>query len=106
MLAGWRAEFPYGVGCCVSLLGMAQSERFQLSVRVLAVLGGEPDAMHTSAAIAEALKESAVMGRRKFLLLHKGGVIVPKEGAHGVGEVEGCPEEVRLGGGFAGYGGG
>ena len=43
---------------------MAQSGRFQLSVRVLAVLASEPDAMHTSSAIAETLKESAVMVRQ------------------------------------------
>jgi DNA-binding IscR family transcriptional regulator len=52
---------------------MAQSGRFQLSVRVLAVLASEPDTMHTSSAIAETLKESAVMVRRTFLLLHKAG---------------------------------
>jgi hypothetical protein len=44
---------------------MAQSGRFQLSVRVLGVLASEPGAMHTSSAIAETLKESAVMVRRK-----------------------------------------
>ncbi len=97
MLAGWRAEFPYGAGCCVSLLGMAQSERFQLSVRVLAVLAGEPDAMHTSAAIAEALKESAVMVRRTFLLLHKAGLIVQKKGPHGGAKLKVAPKQIGLG---------
>ncbi len=51
-----------------------------VSVRVLAVLASEADAMHTSSAIAEALKESAVMVRRTFLLLHKAGLIEQKRG--------------------------
>ena len=62
---------------------MAQSGRFQLSVRILAVLASEPEAMHTSSAIAEELKESAVMVRRAFLLLHKAGLIEQKKGPHG-----------------------
>ncbi len=76
---------------------MAQSERFQLSVRVLAVLAGEPDAMHTSAAIAEALKESAVMVRRTFLLLHKAGLIVQKKGPHGGAKLKVAPKQIGLG---------
>jgi DNA-binding IscR family transcriptional regulator len=76
---------------------MAQSERFQLSVRVLAVLAGEPDAMHTSAAIAEALKESAVMVRRTFLLLHKAGLIVQKKGPHGGAKLKVSPKQIGLG---------
>jgi DNA-binding IscR family transcriptional regulator len=76
---------------------MAQSERFQLSVRVLAVLAGEPDAMHTSAAIAEALKESAVMVRRTFLLLHKAGLIVQKKGPHGGAKLKLSPKQIGLG---------
>ena len=79
------------------MLGMAQSERFQLSVRVLAVLAGEPDAMHTSAAIAEALKESAVMVRRTFLLLHKAGLIVQKKGPHGGAKLKVSPKQIGLG---------
>ncbi len=76
---------------------MAQSERFQLSVRVLAVLAGEPDAMHTSAAIAAALKESAVMVRRTFLLLHKAGLIVQKKGPHGGAKLKVSPKQIGLG---------
>jgi DNA-binding IscR family transcriptional regulator len=76
---------------------MAQSERFQLSVRVLAVLAGEPDAMHPSAAIAEALKESAVMVRRTFLLLHKAGLIVQKKGPHGGAKLKVSPKQIGLG---------
>src|SRR5438128_1515043 len=97
MLAGWRVRFPCWVRGCGSLLGMAQSERFQLSVRVLAVLAGEPDAMHTSAAIAEALKESAVMVRRTFLLLHKAGLIVQKKGPHGGAKLKVSPKQIGLG---------
>jgi DNA-binding IscR family transcriptional regulator len=76
---------------------MAQSERFQLSVKVLAVLASEPDAMHTSAAIAAALKESAVMVRRTFLLLHRAGLIVQKKGPHGGAKLKLSPKQIGLG---------
>ena len=76
---------------------MAQSERFQLSVRVLVVLASEPDAMHTSAAIAETLKESAVMVRRCFLLLHKGGLIEQRKGPHGGAKLKLAPKQIGLG---------
>jgi len=76
---------------------MAQSERFQLSVRVLAVLASEPEAMHTSAAIAETLKESAVMVRRTFLLLHKAGLIVQRKGPHGGAKLKVQPKQIGLG---------
>ena len=82
---------------CGSFLCMAQSERFQLSVRVLAVLASEPDAMHTSAAIAETLKESAVMVRRTFLLLHKAGLIEQKKGPHGGAKLKVSPKQIGLG---------
>src|ERR1700759_1352932 len=76
---------------------MAQSERFQLSVRVLAVLASEPDAMHTSAAIAETLKESAVMVRRTFLLLHKAGLIMQRKGPHGGAKLKMPAKQIGLG---------
>src|SRR6202042_1401915 len=76
---------------------MAQSERFQLSVRVLAVLASEPESMHTSASIAEALNESAVMVRRTFLLLHKAGLIVQKKGPHGGAKLKVTPKQIGLG---------
>jgi DNA-binding IscR family transcriptional regulator len=80
---------------------MAQSERFQLSVRVLTVLAGEPEAMHTSAAIAEKLNESAVMVRRAFLLLHKAGLIVQRKGPHGGAKLKVSPKQIGLGDVFA-----
>jgi len=76
---------------------MAQSERFQLSVRVLAVLASEPDAMHTSAVIAETLKESAVMVRRTFLLLHKAGLIMQRKGPNGGAKLKVAPKQIGLG---------
>ncbi len=76
---------------------MAQSERFQLSVKVLAVLASEPDAMHTSAAIAETLKESAVMVRRTFLLLHKAGLIEQRKGPNGGAKLKLAPKQIGLG---------
>src|SRR5258708_33490702 len=85
---------------CGSFLSMAQSGRFQLSVRVLAVLASEPDAMHTSSAIAETLKESAVMVRRTFLLLHKAGLNVQRKGAQGGGKVKHTAKQIGLGEGF------
>lgn len=80
---------------------MAQSERFQLSLRVLAVLAEEPGAMKTSAEIAAALKESAVMVRRAFLLLHKGGLIEQKKGPNGGAKLKLVPKQIGLGDIFA-----
>jgi DNA-binding IscR family transcriptional regulator len=76
---------------------MAQSGRFQLSVRILAVLASEPEAMHTSSAIAEELKESAVMVRRAFLLLHKAGLIEQKKGPHGGAKLKVAAKQIGLG---------
>ncbi|WP_035350176.1 RrF2 family transcriptional regulator [Edaphobacter aggregans] len=76
---------------------MANSERFQLGVRVLAVLAEEPGTMHTSASIAEVLKESAVMVRRSFLLLHKAGLIVQRKGPHGGAKLKVPPKQIGLG---------
>ncbi|MEO8737076.1 MAG: Rrf2 family transcriptional regulator [Edaphobacter sp.] len=76
---------------------MAQNTRFALSLRVLAVLASEPDAMHTSAAIAETLKESAVMVRRSFLLLHKAGLIVQRKGPNGGAKLKVPARQIGLG---------
>jgi DNA-binding IscR family transcriptional regulator len=76
---------------------MAQSGRFQLSVRVLTVLAGAPDSMHTSAAIAEELKESAVMVRRAFLLLHKAGLIEQRKGPNGGAKLKVSAKQIGLG---------
>jgi DNA-binding IscR family transcriptional regulator len=76
---------------------MAQSGRFQLSVRVLAVLASEPGRMHTSAAIAEELKESAVMVRRTFLLLHTAGLVAQKKGPHGGAKLALPAKQIGLG---------
>ena len=54
-----------------------------MSVRVLAVLALEPETMHTSAVIAEALRTSPVMVRRAFSALHKAGFIVQRKGPQG-----------------------
>jgi DNA-binding IscR family transcriptional regulator len=78
-------------------LCMAQSGRFQLSVRVLTVLASEPDAMHTSGAIAEELGESAVMVRRAFLLLHKAGLIEQRKGPHGGAKLKVPAKQIGLG---------
>jgi DNA-binding IscR family transcriptional regulator len=80
---------------------MAQNARFALSLRVLAVLASEPDAMHTSAAIAEALKESAVMVRRTFLLLHKAGLIEQRKGPNGGARLKIPAKQIGLGDVFA-----
>src|SRR5664279_2007214 len=82
---------------CVSLLCMAQSGRFGLSLRILTVLASEPATMHTSAAIAEKLKESAVMVRRCFLLLHKKGLIEQRKGPHGGAKLKLAPKQIGLG---------
>jgi len=76
---------------------MAQSGRFALSLRILAVLASEPDAMHTSAEIAETLKESAVMVRRCFLLLQKKGLIEQRKGPNGGARLKLAPKQIGLG---------
>jgi DNA-binding IscR family transcriptional regulator len=76
---------------------MAQSGRFQLSVRVLTVLAEAPDAMHTSAVIAKELKESAVMVRRAFLLLHKAGLIEQRKGPNGGAKLKVPAKQIGLG---------
>lgn len=76
---------------------MAQNARFALSLRVLAVLAAEPEKMHTSAAIAAELKESAVMVRRTFLLLHKAGLIVQRKGPNGGAKLKRAPKQIGLG---------
>ena len=76
---------------------MAQNARFALSLRVLAVLAGDTEKMHTSAAIAEELKESAVMVRRTFLLLHKAGLVVQRKGPNGGAKLKRAPKQIGLG---------
>jgi DNA-binding IscR family transcriptional regulator len=78
-------------------LCMAQNSRFTLSLRVLAVLASEPERMHTSSAIAEALGESAVMVRRMFLLLHKAGLIVQRKGPNGGAKLKVAAKQIGLG---------
>ena len=53
--------------------------------------------MHTSAAIADQLKESAVMVRRCFLLLHKKGLIEQRKGPHGGARLKLAPKQIGLG---------
>ena len=67
----------------------------------MAVLATAPDAMHTSAAIAEELGESAVMIRRAFLRLHKGGFIVQRKGPNGGAKLKVAVKEIGLGDLFA-----
>lgn len=76
---------------------MAQSGRFQLSVRVLGVLAADPGTMHTSTAIAEELDESAVMVRRTFLLLQRAGLIAQRKGPNGGARLLLPPKEIGLG---------
>jgi DNA-binding IscR family transcriptional regulator len=64
---------------------------------VLAVLAEKPEGMLTSAEIADTLKESAVMVRRSFLLLHKAGLIVQRKGPHGGAKLKISPKQIGLG---------
>jgi DNA-binding IscR family transcriptional regulator len=80
---------------------VANSERFQLGVKVLSVLAEKPDGMLTSAEIADTLKESAVMVRRSFLLLHKAGLIMQRKGPHGGAKLKVAPKQIGLGDVFA-----
>ncbi len=53
--------------------------------------------MHTSAEIAGSLKESAVMVRRCFLLLHKKGLIEQRKGPNGGAKLKLAPKQIGLG---------
>jgi DNA-binding IscR family transcriptional regulator len=53
--------------------------------------------MHTSAAIAEQLTESAVMVRRCFLLLHRKGLIEQRKGPHGGAKLKIPAKQIGLG---------
>lgn len=68
---------------------------------MLAVLAEDPESMKTSAEIAETLKESAVMVRRAFLLLHKGGLIEQRKGPNGGAKLKLIPKQIGLGDIFA-----
>jgi DNA-binding IscR family transcriptional regulator len=76
---------------------MAQSGRFGLSLRILTVLATEPTTMHTSAAIAEQLTESAVMVRRCFLLLQKKGLIEQRKGPNGGAKLKLPAKQIGVG---------
>ena len=80
---------------------MAQNGRFGLSVRVLGFLALAPDSMHTSAAIADALKTSPVMVRRVFSALHKAGFIVQRKGPQGGAKLKTPAKSIGLGDVFA-----
>ncbi len=84
---------------------MAQSGRFGLSVRVLGVLALQPEAMMTSAAIAEKLGTSPVMVRRVFGALSKAGLIVQRKGPSGGAKLKVVAREIGLGDVFAAAGG-
>ena len=53
--------------------------------------------MQTSATIAEALGESAVMVRRTFLLLHKAGLVEQRKGPSGGARLKVAAKEIGLG---------
>jgi DNA-binding IscR family transcriptional regulator len=80
---------------------MAMNGRFDLGLRVLALLAAEPEAMHTSQAIAEELNESAVMVRRVFLQLHEAGFIVQRKGPSGGAKLKVAAKEIGIGDVFA-----
>jgi DNA-binding IscR family transcriptional regulator len=80
---------------------MAQSGRFELGLRVLALLATQPNMMMTSATIAEALGESPVMVRRLFPPLHDAGLILQKKGPSGGAKLSVAPKSIGLGDVFA-----
>jgi DNA-binding IscR family transcriptional regulator len=90
---------------CGTFLFMAQNGRFGLSLRVLAHLASEPGKMHTSAAIAAALKTSPVMVRRIFPALHNAGFIVQRKGPQGGAQLKAAAKSIGFGDIFAAIGG-
>ena len=85
---------------------MAQNGRFGLSVRVLGVLALAPEAMHTSATIAETLKTSPVMVRRVFSLLSNAGFIIQRKGPQGGAKLKVAAKSIGVGDVFAASSGG
>jgi DNA-binding IscR family transcriptional regulator len=80
---------------------MAKNGRFGLNLRILTMLAAEHGAMRTSAAIAEQLKESAVMVRRCFLRLQKQGLIEQRKGPNGGARLKLPARQIGLGDVFA-----
>ncbi len=76
---------------------MAQNGRFELSVRVLAVLAAAPEAMMTSATLAAKLGTSPVMVRRVFGALSRAGLIVQRKGPSGGAKLKVAAKEIGLG---------
>lgn len=76
---------------------MAQNGRFGLSVRLLAKLAEEPEKLHTSAALAEALGTGPVMVRRLFPALHRAGFIVQQKGPGGGAKLKVAAKAIGLG---------
>jgi DNA-binding IscR family transcriptional regulator len=76
---------------------MAQSERFGLSVHVLAVLALEPEAMHTSVSIAARLGTNPVAVRRLFGTLAAAGFLVQKKGPAGGVRLKGSAKSIGVG---------
>ena len=76
---------------------MAHSGRFSLSLRILAVLAAAPNEMHTSSEIAEELAESAVVIRRVFLLLERGGLIEQRRGRKGGAKLKAAAQKIGVG---------
>jgi len=81
----------------IALLSMAINGRFDLGLRILLLLAEDPGKMHTSAAIAETLGESAVMVRRAFLQLHKAGFIAQRKGPNGGARLKLALKEIGVG---------
>ena len=61
------------------------------------MLAEKPEGMLTSAEIADTLKESAVMVRRSFLMLHKAGLIVQRKGPHGGAKLKVPAKQIGIG---------
>ena len=76
---------------------MAQSGRFELGLKVLAVLAADTSKSHTSAAIGEVIGTSAVMVRRVFAALHGAGFIAQRKGPQGGARLKHGAKSIGLG---------
>lgn len=76
---------------------MAHSGRFGLSLRILAHLALAPNAMHTSAAIAESLGTNPVTVRRLFSSLSRVGLLLQRKGPGGGARLKLAPKFIGLG---------
>jgi Rrf2 family protein len=75
---------------------MAINTRFATSIHALVLLAAEPDKLHTSEEVAQALKTNSVVIRRAFLQLRRAGLIKSYKGPSGGSKLARLAKEITL----------